>query len=78
MLKIRFSRAGRKGSAFFRIVLTEHTKSAKNGYMEKLGWYNPHTKECEVDTDRIKAKMAHGVQLSPSVAKMFKKQNISV
>ena len=78
MLKIRFSRAGRKGSAFFKIVLTEHTKSAKNGYQEKLGWYNPHTKECEVDTKKIKERMSHGVQLSPSVEKMFKKQGIKV
>ena len=48
MLKIRLSRAGKKNMPFFRVVLTEHTKAAKHGYMEVLGFYNPISKEFKI------------------------------
>ena len=45
MLKIRLSRAGKRNSPFFRVVLTEHSAAAKHGYKEVLGFYNPLSKE---------------------------------
>ena len=48
MLKIRLSRAWKRNMAFFKIVLTEHTKAAKHWYKEVLGFYNPISKEFKI------------------------------
>ncbi|HAO15916.1 MAG TPA: hypothetical protein DDE71_10240 [Tenacibaculum sp.] len=40
---------------FFRVVLTEHTKAAKHGYKEVLGFYNPLSKEFKIkDVEKVK------------------------
>jgi small subunit ribosomal protein S16 len=54
MLRIRLARHGRRNRAFFRIVLTEHTKPAKSGYKEVLGHRDPITKDLQVDIERVK------------------------
>lgn len=65
--------------AFFRVVLTDHTKAAKHGYKEVLGFYNPFTKEFKLkDIEKIKWYIANGVQFSPRVAKLIKTNNISL
>lgn len=79
MLKIRLSRAWKKDSAFFRVVLTEHTSAAKHWYKEVLGYYNPFTKEFKLkDLDKVKKFLANGVQFSPRVEKLVKVNNISL
>lgn len=79
MLKIRLSRAWKRNMAFFRVVLTDHTKAAKHGYKEVLGFYNPFTKEFKLkDIEKIKWYIANGVQFSPRVAKLIKTNNISL
>ena len=78
MLKIRFARAGKKKQAFFHIVLTEHTRPVQYGYQTKLGWYNPHTKDYQLDVDTAKKHISHGAQLSDSVKKMLEKKNVTL
>ena len=78
MLKIRFARAGRKKRPFFKIVVTEHTKPAQSGFIEKLGWYNPLTKEFDLNIEKVKARIANGAQLSPSVEKVIKAKNVTL
>jgi small subunit ribosomal protein S16 len=79
MLKIRLSRAGKKNTPFFRVVLTEHTKAAKHGYKEVLGFYNPISKEFKLkDVEKIKNYLSHGVQFSPRLEKLVKINNISL
>ncbi len=79
MLKIRLSRAGKKNMPFFRVVLTEHTKAAKHGYKEVLGFYNPFSKEFSIkDLDKVKQYAANGVQFSPRVEKLMKANNITL
>jgi len=79
MLKIRLSRAWKRNMAFFRVVLTDHTKAAKHGYKEVLGFYNPFTKEFKLkDLAKIKWYVANGVQFSPRVEKLLKVNNISL
>ena len=70
MLKIRLARWWRKKAAFFRIVLTEHTKPVKSGYKEVLGWYNPLTHESKFDVEAIKERIGKGAQPSNRVAKI--------
>lgn len=79
MLKIRLSRAGKKNMPFFRIVLTEHTRAAKHGYKEVLGYFNPFTKEFKIkDLDKVKTYVSHGVQFSPRVQKLMETNKISL
>ncbi len=79
MLKIRLSRAGKKNMPFFRVVLTEHTRAAKHGYKEVLGFYNPFSKEFKIkDLDKVKQYASNGVQFSPRVQKLMETNKISL
>jgi len=79
MLKIRLSRAWKKNSPFFRLVLTEHTKAAKHWYKEVLGFYNPISKEFKIkDLEKVKKYVSNWVQFSERVVKLLKVNNISL
>ena len=77
MLKIRLSRSWKRNMAFFRIVLTEHTKAAKHWYKEVLGFYNPFSKEFKIkDIEKVKSYISNGAQFSPRVKKLIESNNI--
>ncbi len=67
MLVMRFQRIGKKGQAYFRIVLTEHTKKPLGEFLELLGSYDPHKKDLKVKKERIEYWLSKGVQASPTV-----------
>lgn len=67
MLKIRLSRRGKKNNAFFRVVVAEHTSPVKGGFLEVLGFLNPHTKEKNFKADRIEYWIGKGAQCSDTV-----------
>jgi small subunit ribosomal protein S16 len=67
MLKIRLQRIGKKGQAYFRLVVTEHTTKPKGKYLEFLGSYDPHKNELSVKADRIKHWLSVGAKLSETV-----------
>jgi small subunit ribosomal protein S16 len=71
MLALRLARTGRKKAAFFRIVLTEHTKPVQAGYKEVLGWYNPLNHKMEVNADRVLELIGTGAQPSERLAKLL-------
>ena len=64
---IRLSRIGKRGQAYFRVVVVEHTKKPKGEYLELLGTYNPHEKVLNVKKDRIDYWVSKGAQPSPTV-----------
>ncbi len=79
MLKIRLSRSWKRNTPFFKVVLTEHTKSAKIWYKEILWFYNPITKEFKLnDLDQIKKYISNWVQFSPRLEKLIKDNNIKL
>ena len=67
MLKLRLQRTGKKGQAYFKVIVTEHTKKPQGKYLELLGSYDPHKKNLEVKIDRIKHWMSKGAQLSETL-----------
>ena len=71
MLTIRLSRVGRRNLPMFRVVLTEHTKSAKSGYTEVLWTFNPLKHEFVIKADRVETLIGTWVQLSERVAKLM-------
>src|SRR3989338_1954712 len=67
MLMIRLQRVGKRGQAYFRVVILEHTSRVKGKYLELLGNYNPHQKEFKVKKDRIEYWVSKGAQVSTTV-----------
>lgn len=72
MLKIRLQRTGRTNDPSYRVVVTEHTNGPKSGRaVEKLGSYNPKSKERVLDADRIKYWISKGAQASGTMHNML-------
>lgn len=72
MLKIRLQRIGRINSPAYRIVVTEHARAAQAGkFVEKLGTYNPKSKERTLNTDRVKYWMSVGAKPSDTMHNML-------
>jgi small subunit ribosomal protein S16 len=77
MLKIRMQRIGRKNMPAFRIIVAEHTRGPKTGnIVEKVGTYNPKTKEKQFNADRIKYWLSVGAKASVTVNNMLISANI--
>ena len=49
--KIRLQRGGRKGYAFYRIVIADARAPRDGRFTEKIGTYNPNTNPATVDLD---------------------------
>lgn len=72
MLKIRMQRTGRINMPSFRVVVTEHTRSTKTAnFVEKLGTYNPTTKQRILNEERIKYWLSVGAQASGTMHNML-------
>lgn len=72
MLKIRMQRVGRINMPSFRVIVTEHARSAKTGnFVEKVGTYNPKTKERNLNIERIKYWLSVGAQASGTMHNML-------
>jgi len=65
-------RTGRINQPSFRIVVVEHTASPTAGkFVDKVGTYNPKTKERKLDGERIKYWISVGAQPSATVHNML-------
>ncbi|MAZ67535.1 30S ribosomal protein S16 [bacterium] len=77
MLKIRLQRIGRKNDPSFRVVVTEHTRGPKSEkHVDRVGFYNPKTKEQNLEENKIKEWIAKGAQASGTVHNMLVKSGI--
>lgn len=65
MLKIRLQRVGRTHDPSFRLIVTEHTRSAKKGNgVEVLGSYDARTNRKDINEERVKYWLSKGAQPS--------------
>ncbi|MBM3272468.1 30S ribosomal protein S16 [Candidatus Kaiserbacteria bacterium] len=72
MLKIRMQRTGRTKMPTYRIVVAEHTSGPKAGkFVEKIGSYNPKTKERILNEERAKYWLSVGAQPSDTIHNVF-------
>lgn len=79
MLSLRLKRTGRTGHAQFRLIAQDRRFSPKSGRVAAyLGSYNPHSKEAELDIEKINAYLKNGAQPSPKVAKLLKKEGVKL
>jgi len=67
MLSIRFQRRGKKNQPSFRLVVAPKEASLKGKVIEDLGFYNPITKEAQIDKERVLYWISKGAKPSDSV-----------
>lgn len=70
MLTIRLSRIGKHKHPIFRVVLTEHSKSAQKWFQEILGSYDAVNHKLVLDVAKIKEYISHGAGMSERVARL--------
>ena len=80
MVTIRLSRAGAKKRPFYHIVVTDSRNRRDGRYLERLGFYDPvsrneHEENLRIDTDRVDHWVKLGAQTSERVAKLLKINN---
>jgi small subunit ribosomal protein S16 len=77
MLVIRLFRTGKKNQPFFKIVVVDKRKSSTKGpYIEKVGFYNPLTKQKLLKQERIKYWLSVGAKPSATVHNLLISQKI--
>lgn len=67
MLVIRFQRIGKKHQASFRIVLQDSQWKPQGKALELLGFYNPHSKEKNIQAERVNYWISKGARPSPTI-----------
>lgn len=81
MVKIRFSRTGRKHVKLFRLVATETTSPRDGRFIEILGHYNPaekdNSKKLVIDRERVNYWIGKGAQPSQTVWTLLRKHGIN-
>lgn len=76
MVKLIFSRIGKKKMPYYRIIALDKQKDPWGTFLEILGHYNPRTKETEIKADRIEYWMKHGAQPSATVHNLLVTQGV--
>ena len=72
MIKLRLKKYGRKGQISYRIVaMTSSTKRDVRA-IEELVFYNPRTKEVNLNLYRINIRLNQGAQPTPTVENLLK------
>jgi small subunit ribosomal protein S16 len=75
MTVIRLARFGRKKRPFYRIVVTDSRKKRDSGWIEKIGYYDPMSKEktLVLEKDRLEYWTGIGAKMSEAVTKLSKR-----
>lgn len=78
MLKIRFSRVGKKKQPSYRIVVTDSRSPRDGRFVEIVGHYNPLTDPPSVTLkeDRVAEWLRRGAQPSEAAAKVLAKRGM--
>lgn len=80
MVKIRLQRGGRTHKPVYTIVAA-NSRAARNGkFLEKLGQYDPNSKEIlkDVKVESVQAWIGKGAQLSDTVKSLFRKHGVKL
>ena len=79
MVVLRLQRVGRKKLAHFRLVAQEKSLSPKSGrVVERLGSFNPYTKELSFDKEAVEKFLKNGAQPSNRVARLLKDNGVKL
>jgi small subunit ribosomal protein S16 len=76
MIKLRLKRFGKKNQSSFRIVAVNSTSRRDGEPLEELGFYNPRTKQSNLEIEKIQMRIQTGAQPSETVKSLLKKSGI--
>ena len=71
MLRIKFTKVGKKKQPVFRLIVTERGRDPWGKVLENLGWKDPKTKQTVLKEDRIKHWLSKGADPTDSVHNML-------
>lgn len=71
MLRLKYSRTGKKKQPYFRIVVMEQQKDPWGNSLEIVGNYNPRTKVYNLQNERIQYWLSKGAQPTDTVHNLF-------
>lgn len=77
MLRIRIRLGGRTHAKIFSIVVIEKSLPRQSKYIEKLGWYNPVSKEGTINKDSYDKWLSIGAKPSDRVCNLYKRLCLS-
>lgn len=72
-VRLRFQRFGRPKKPFFRLVAVDSRAKRDGAVIERLGHYNPKTKEFKFAAERVKLWLARGATVSETVKNLLKR-----
>ncbi|HMR73065.1 MAG TPA: 30S ribosomal protein S16 [Candidatus Saccharibacteria bacterium] len=79
MLAIRLQRVGRKGYPTYRLAVQESQRHPSSGrVVAYVGSYNPHTKEANLNTDKVEFYLKNGAQPTPRVVKILQEKKVAL
>ncbi len=77
MVVIRLARSGAKKRPFYNMVVTDSRNRRDGRFVERIGFYNPVASASEeglrIDAQRLAYWQGQGAQMSPTVARLVKK-----
>jgi len=73
MIKLRLKKYGRKGQISYRLVVMTANSKRDGRAIEELGFYNPRTKEANINVSRVKARLEQGAQPTMTVQYLLKR-----
>ena len=76
MLMIRLRRAGTKGRPFYRVVVSESTKTPQARVVDIVGHYDPKTKprKVQLDLPKVEEWLKKGARASETVMDIVRKE----
>lgn len=78
MVRIRLARAGAKKQPLFKIVAADHHMKRDGRFLQKLGTYNPTTKQLVIDRENIQKWLSNGALPSETVLKLLLKEGFDL
>lgn len=78
MLRIRLRRVGKKGQAYYRVVVADQRFPRDGRFLESLGAYDPHATPptSNLDADRARHWLSQGAQPSEAAEKILRRAGI--
>lgn len=78
MVRIRLARAGAKKAPFYRIVAADKRMKRDGRFLERLGTYNPLTKELNINRENIEKWLSEGASASDTVVRLLNKEGFNL
>ena len=78
MLRIRLRRVGKKGQAYYRVVVADQRFPRDGRFLESLGAYDPHASPpaSDLNAERARHWLSKGAQPSEAAEKVLRRAGI--